>query len=795
MYTPPGSWHLSPFVLLLLAAPAGAAPVALPNGDRLAEVDFERHVAALFGRAGCSAGSCHGSFQGKGGFRLSLFGHDPAADYHALTRGGLGRRTNPNDPDSSLLLLKPTARAPHEGGRRFAWGSWQYQVLRAWIAAGSRRVPGSAAVRGIEVRPAEHHFRKAGETVRIQVRVAFADGTNADVAPFCEIRSRDDAVAEVTTDGLVRATGPGDAALVVSYLGHIRTARVYVPVVAPPGFAYPAVPENNFVDREVFARLRALNIVPSDLAPDEAFLRRVTLDVIGTLPSPREVRAFLEDNHPLKRGRKIDELLAHPMHAALWATRLCDVTGANVDVMEGPPPQRARRAKMWHDWFRRRLAENVPYDRIVRGVLCATSRDGRDAPEWIRDEATLHEQLGKGFATDYARRPGLDLFWRRGGPQGPFTTEQMAEQTAAAFLGVRIDCARCHKHPFDRWTQQDYRAYANVFALTQYGASPEVRAALQSLLEQQRQRGTAAPSRSLPPLREVYLAPRPVSLLSDPRTGKALGPKALGGPAFELKGDPREALFRWLTSPENPTFARSFANRVWAHYFGRGLVEPVDGFSVANPPSNAKLLDALANDFVDSGYDLRRLERTILASRTYQLSSIPNESNAHDRTNLSHAAVRRPMAEIVADALHDALGVRPDLGGDAPPGSRAIEVATNRARDRHLARVFRLFGRPERTAACDCERSSDPVLPQTLFLMTDPGLLTMIRGGRLARLLAQRNADAEVVEELFLATLSRFPDGDEKRWASEHLATKKREGAFVDIFWALINTREFILNH
>src|SRR5262245_1545231 len=256
-------WALA--ALCALCGPGASlarADVDLPGNAKLDQVDFERHVMGLFGRAGCSAGSCHGSFQGKGGFRLSLFGHDPEADYHALTRGGLGRRTNPNDPDSSLLLLKPTARAPHEGGRRFAWGSWQHQVLRAWIAAGSRRVPGSAAVRSIEVRPAEHHLRKVGETVRVQVRVEFADGTRADVAPFCDIRSRDDAVAEVTADGLVRATGPGDAALVVSYLGHIRTARVFVPVAAAPGFSYPAVPENNFVDREVFARLRALNIVP-----------------------------------------------------------------------------------------------------------------------------------------------------------------------------------------------------------------------------------------------------------------------------------------------------------------------------------------------------------------------------------------------------------------------------------------------------------------------------------------------------------------------------------------------------
>src|SRR5436305_337907 len=280
-----------------------------------------------------------------------------------------------------------------------------------------------------------------GDGIRTSVHAEFADGTTSDVAPFCDFRSRNDAGADISADGIVRALGPGDAALVVSYLGHLRTARVYVPVTVKKDFAYPVIPENNLVDREVFARLRRLNIVPSDLTDDATFLRRITLDVIGTLPSPEEVRAFLKDQGPLKRSRKIEELLAHPMHAALWATRFLDITGANVDVMDGPPGLRARQARMWHDWFRKRFADNVTYDRIVHDVLCATSRKkGQDVRDWIRDEVTRHEEMAKGFVSSYAAR-SLDLFWRRTGPEGTaFTPEQMGELTAAAFLGVRLEC-------------------------------------------------------------------------------------------------------------------------------------------------------------------------------------------------------------------------------------------------------------------------------------------------------------------------------------------------------------------
>jgi hypothetical protein len=782
--------RLALFVALLAVPAARAAPVRLPDGGELREVDFERHVAPLLVRLGCSAGSCHGSFQGKGGFRLSLFGHAPEKDYLALTRDALGRRINTADPDKSLLLLKPTARVAHEGGRRVVPDSWEYAVLREWVAQGAHRQPGSGVVRRLEGAPREHRLDGPGASVALRVTVEFADGGRADVTPFCAFHVRDDAVAEVSPAGVVRGLRPGDTAVIVSYRGELTTARVLVPAPVPPGFVYPDIPAANLIDREVFAKLRRLNVVPSGLSSDEEFLRRVTIDTVGGLPAPDEVHAFLADRRPDKRARAIERLLAHPLHAALWATRFSDVTGNNVDVMDGSPELRARRAKMWHDWLRKRFAENVPYDQTVRGILCATSRGGKDVDGWLREEAAQTDGTGG----DYADRPTLDLFWERTVGNEFFPLEQMAEVTAAAFMGIRLECAQCHKHPFDRWTQADYRAFANVFGQVKYGSSNDVRAAMARLLDERRKAGLGEKPLSRP--REVYVGDAAVRRLPHPETNALLPARAPGGPVIPPDGDARRHFADWLLRTGNPFFARALVNRVWAHYFGAGLVEPVDNFSVANPPSHERLLDALADDFRRSGYDIRRLERLILTSRTYQLSSLPNESNAGDNRNLSHARVRRLMAEVVVDVLDDALGAREDFGPDAAPGARAIEVAPNRVRDARLAEVFRVFGRPARRTTCDCERSAEPAVPQTLFLMTDPVLLKKIEGGRLKGLLAGKDTDEEVIEELFLASLSRFPDAEERRAALEHVRAKgDRKAGFTDVVWALINTREFILNH
>lgn len=775
---------------------AAAEEVALPSGAALQQVSFERHVAPLLGRYGCNAGACHGSFQGKGGLRLSLFGYSAELDFAALTRDGLGRRVNRADPEQSLLLLKPAARVPHQGGLRFREDSWSYQLIRAWIAQGAKQRRGHGIIKHLDVQPREHRFADQKDTMALHIVAAFADGSREDVTPFCAFRAKDDYIAEVSPDGVVHGLHPGDTAVIVSYGGNLATARVLVPASLAPGFVYPNIAENNFIDRHVFAKLRRLNIVPSDLAGDAEFLRRLTLDTIGTLPAPQEVRDFLADKRSDKRNHKIDELLAHPMHAALWATKLCDITANNLDMMEDPPDLRPKRAKMWHDWFRKRIAENMPYDQIARGVLTATSREGLSVQEWIEREVHLRQQLRQGFQTDYADRPSLDLFWRRLANDDFFPLEQMGELTATAFLGVRLECAQCHKHPFDCWTQSDYRAWANVFGQIQFGSSPEVTAAVASRLEKRRKAPQDKAGPPLPRLREVYVSTEPRRRLRDPESGQPLPAQTLGGPAIARQGDARVRLCNWLTAPDNSYFARAFVNRVWAHYFGVGLVMPVDGFSAANPPSNEPLLDALARDFIAHHFDIRHLEKMIVHSRTYQLSSKPNATNAGDRSNYARSYPRRMMAEVVVDALDAALGATENFGPGLPPRCRAIEIAPNRVRNDYLTTIFRIFGRPARTTTCDCERSAEPAVPQTLFLMSDPVLLKKLSSGRLSKLLAEKKKDADVVEELFLTTLSRSPDEHERKAALKHVAGKKdRKQAFAGILWALINTREFILNH
>ncbi len=775
---------------LLGVSTAHGGAVTLPDGRTIGKVDFEKHVAGLLGRTGCSAGACHGSFQGKGGFYLSLFGYSPEKDYQSIVREALGRRINRIDPDQSLILLKATGQVAHGGGKRFDRDSYAYRIIREWIVEGASWQPGSGSVVRVAMTPKEHLFEKPGQKARLKVLAEFADGSREDVSYFCSYRVNDDYVAEIDRSGEVRGLRPGDTSVVATYRSHVLSGRALVPATDRKG-NYPKVAEVNYIDREVFAKLRRLNIVPSGLSSDTEFLRRITIDTIGTVPTPAEVRAFLNDKSADKRVRKIEELLTHPMHAALWATKYCDITGNNLDTMEQPQQLRPKRAKMWHDWLRQRFAENTPYDQLVKGILCATSRDGKSPEDWVKESLGHTEQIAKGFETDYARRGSLDLFWRRNN----FTLEQMAEHTAVAFLGVRLECAQCHKHPFDRWTQTDYRQYANVFAQVKFNVSPESKSAVDKANGELR-KNVKGNRNQIPQLREVFVSNaglRSLPSLNNPR--ERLKPRALGGPEIELQGDARETLWRWLVQPDNPYFARSFVNRLWGHYFGIGLVEPVDDFSVANPPSNEKLLDALAQDFIASKYDIRKLERTILLSRTYQLSAVPNSNNVQDRNNFARAYVRRMMAEVTVDVLNTALGTSENYGNDVPAGIRAIEVAPNRIASATLTEAFRIFGRPPRTTTCDCERASEPALPQTLYLMTDTGLLAKMNRGRLASLLSEKQPDEKIVEELFLATLSRFPNQREQQALLASLKGRDRQSAFTDILWALINSREFILNH
>ncbi|MCI0683694.1 MAG: DUF1549 and DUF1553 domain-containing protein [Gemmataceae bacterium] len=776
------------------SSPGVDAGVNLPGDKKLERVDFERHVMGLFGRAGCNAGSCHGSFQGKGGFRLSLFGYDPDKDYIAITREGLSRRVNASDPDGSLLLLKATGQVEHGGGVRFSKRTWQYQLLRDWISQGAPWSKGSGAVEKVILNPPEIAFNKAGEARQVQVSARFSDGSEADITPFCDFRTNDDAVAEVTNLGLVKSLRPGSTAIVVSYRGNVLPLRLMVPMEMPAGFAYPKTPEVNYVDREVFARLKLLNMAPSDLSSDAEFLRRVTIDTIGQLPTPDEVRSFLADKDPHKRQKKIDELLVHPLHAALWATKFSDITGNDTQSLEIPNNIKSKRSQQWHDWLRKRVQENMAYDEIVRGILCATSREGKAPEDWLDHVKKMDEQLLTNFDSDYANRDTLDLYWRR---QQQVTIELWGERTAAAFLGVRVECAQCHKHPFDRWTQAEYRAYANIFGAVSVGSSPEASRLIAAEVKQRKEK--TAKKNQILPVREVFLNANARSL-RHPDTNGVLTPKALGGPeiSFQRGKDMREELFKWMRGPDNPFFARAFVNRVWGHYLGVGIVHPVDDFSLGNPPSNDKLLDALAKDFLEHNFDIRHIERVILNSRTYQLSSKTNETNKLDKNNYAHAYIRPMMAEAVVDVLNCALGTVERWGPEVKPGSKAVEVGASQLQNPQLTYAFRIFGRPPRTSACDCERAMEPALPQKLFLMTDQGLLDKFKvvDGRLEKLIKSTKSDDEALDELFLATLSRLPSArDRQAFADYRKMVTDRRTAFNDTVWALINTREFILNH
>ncbi|HVK16895.1 MAG TPA: DUF1553 domain-containing protein [Fimbriiglobus sp.] len=781
---------------------AAADGIGLPGGATLTQVDFERHVMGLLSKAGCNAGSCHGSFQGKNGFRLSLFGYEPTFDHAALTRDNLGRRVDTQRPENSLLLLKATGAVAHDGGMRFGKGSWTYEVFREWIAGGAAHTPGSGEIAELRVTPPDFAVVKDGSSLQVKVTATFADGSAEDVTPFCDFKVSDDAVAAVSTTGFVEARKPGDVGLTVLYRGAVRAVRVLVP--APGQVTFPAAPANT-IDREVLTKLKLLNMAPSGPSSDLEFLRRVTIDTLGVLPTPEEAREFLADDSPGKRTKKIDELLKHPLHAALWATKLSDVTGNNTDALEVPQQMRTRRSQMWHDWLRKRVAENQPYDQLARDILTATSRDGLDADEWLAFVNKTDARMAKGgFDTGYEDKQTLDLFWRR---QQQVPVEQWGEKVAAAFLGVRLECAQCHKHPTDRWTQDDYWGFANLFAgvmqqNNQFSA-PDVRKLATAENQERREKNEGRNNNQITLVREMYFGGpnnRPINLRPIMGTNRIVQPKALGGPTLPHNAgrDTRAKLWEWMHDPDNPFFARSFVNRVWAHYLGVGLVNPVDDFSQANPPTNPRLLDALATEFVASGYDVRKLERAILTSQTYQRTSRPNDSNQFDKNNFARSYVRPLMAEQVVDVLNAAVGVDEPFGNEAPAGTKMTEVGASRLNNGNLSYVLRIFGRPPRTTACDCERAMEPALPQTLFRMTDPALMQKLRApaNRATKLARAKTSDDKAVEELFLATLTRLPTAKEKDEALGFLkAGKNKTEALQDVLWALINTREFILNH
>jgi hypothetical protein len=741
------------FGMLLVAtvgSPALAGAVKPPARERFATAsqevpDFQQHVLPLLGRLGCNSRSCHGSFQGQGGFRLSLFGYDFAADHAALLAQGEDR-VDPEAPEVSLILQKATEAVPHKGGKRFEPGDWSARLLERWIAAGAPGVKeGAATFDRIEVTPAEIAFDRDGQTTPLRVVAHWSDGHAEDVTCLSRFQSNDESVATVGPHGLVASAGRGDTHVVAFYDNGVLAVPVLRPVSEQVGPNYPEVPTRTEVDRQVVSRLRKLGIVPSELCTDAEFLRRVSLDLTGSLPAPAEVQAFVADQSPDKRPRKVDELLARPTYAAWWTNRLCDLMGNTPRNFQGMASA-AEMARNWYAWIARRVGENRPYDEIVAGIVLGVSREpGKSYDDYIAAESGFYR---KENPADYATRSTTPYFWARRNLRQP---EEKALALSYAFLGVRLECAQCHKHPFDQWTQQDFDQFKAFFAPIRYERNRDYQDKL-AALEIDPKQGNNKIQRELDrmvtegkvvPWAELAIqqprAPRPMKKPGkekDQAKGRVQGaarvPTAsvLGGETVDLSevADPRAPLMEWMRDAENPYFARAFVNRVWALYFGRGIVHPADDSNLANPPANAGLLDHLTRGFVASRFDMKWLHREIVNSDTYQRSWRTNASNATDERHFSHAVVRRLPAEAVLDAIRQATASAPlleKMGSDmelrsfGPRGTASY----GRGGADYAARVF---GRSARDTNCDCSRSDEPNLLQAIYLQNDSDVHTAL---------------------------------------------------------------------
>ncbi len=712
--------------------PAIRVRLVVRGSGEPAPISFRGEVVPALTKAGCNQGTCHGTPTGKGGFRLSLQGYAPDADYAALVREGSGRRVNRADPGRSLLLLKPLVAVPHAGGRRLAPDMPEYRVLSQWIAEGAAEDPADTpTLVKLEVLPGRETLSLPGARRQIAAIAHFSDGTRQDITRVAKLTSSDDDLVTVTREGRVEGRQRGDAAILVRYQ-HLLEAYPVTLLRDVPGFRWDSPRAENYVDRHVYARLRLFQIPASALCTDTEFVRRAYLDLLGRIPSADEVRAFFAGAAgPGARARLVETLLSRPEFPDFWALKWADVLRIQDETLRDP------NAKAYHGWVRDSLATNKPLDQFARELLTASGGSSSNPP--VNYFRTLQE------------------------PQ------EFAEATAQLFMGVRMTCARCHNHPFERWTQDEYYQFAAFFSQVQRRGAG-------------RRRDAGEETIGLNEGAEV----------THLRTGKIMQPRLPGAgfPAIRSGDDRRVALADWLVQPANPFFARAMANRIWSHLLGRGIVEPVDDFRESNPPVNGPLLAALARDLADHGFDQRHLIRTIMASRTYQLSSRAMPLNRDDETYFSHALVRAMSAEQLADSLSQFAGV-PDTFAGYPKGTRAAQLAGTRARTPFL----KTFGRPDRNLNCECEREKEPTLFQALTLLTGRQLQSKLRAddGRVAALAASGRAGEVVLEELYLSALARKPSTRERQGLLDHLTrATDRRAALEDIAWALLNSKEFL---
>jgi len=761
------------------------AKISVRNCRTDADLNFPNDITPILIKGGCIGTACHGAANGQGGLKLSFFGYDPDKDREAFWTADGGRRVNPKDPANSLAVLKPGGVIPHGGGTRFAKGGPEARIIEAWIRAGGplygrvgeeeKRRQGAKASTGtilassphhlitssphqppalesISVEPAERTVRVAGSVHQLLVTAHYADGSTQDVTPLARYFSDDDGIAGPKQTGAVSCLRDGEANIMVRYNGKAGVARFYV-LSRPRPAAWPKLPENNFIDTHVFAKLKKMGIVPAPLCDDYAFIRRASLDIAGVLPTAKAVRDFVADPNPDKRHRKIDELLERPEYQDVMTIQWSELLRINRTFLQEPG------VRAYTAFVRDSVAENKPFDQFVRELIGSAAY----APDQVAKSRDSQDKAAQAIYRECSGyHSGPVNYYRVTADPAELTTS-----TSQIFLGVRLDCCRCHNHPFDRWSMKDFYGFAAYFAGTGY---------------------TGGKVRD-----EVAIFTDKNGEIRNPRTNELALPKPLTAAVGEKDtvGDRHKRLAAWITAPDNPFFARATVNRFWKHFFGRGIVHPVDDFRATNPPINEPLLDALAKDFAAKGYDVRQLIRAICNSRTYQLSDKTNAANENDTKNFSRFYSKRLGPEVLFDAIVTATGV-PETFGMGAQARRATNLPDNSVGSYFLD----VFGRSRRLQVQ--ERSDQTSMSQALHLMNGGTINDRITNpnGTVARILGGSLKSDEALDELYLSTLCRLPSPTEKQVAMKYIegAPTRKEG-FEDLMWAIINSREFVFNH
>ncbi len=753
-------------------------PVTIRNTGQRRPVSFRREVMPVLSAAGCSDIRCHGAPSGKDGFRLSLWGFDPSLDYQQLTRDVWSRRTNSVDPDNGLIMLKATAQVPHVGQRRFTPNSPFARLIREWQTEGLRDDLESTGLRSLTVVPARRVFHAPIRWQQLAVRATFDDGRSVDVTRLTTFSSTDLAVAAVDRTGLVEFHRQGEVAILCRFMNQMSSVRLMHIAAPPSDFRWPNPPENNYVDQHVFAKLKLLNIAPSEMCSDEQFVRRVSLDVCGILPTADETQVFVASTAADKRAKLIDALLERPEYADYWTHKWMDVLRSTRNSIQ------LVGAQAFQSWMRGKIENDAPLADVVQALITSTGESYKAPAANFYCVAPTPTKVTDPY----------------------YLQKNLAESTAQLFLGIRLQCAQCHNHPYERWTQADYLALSAFF--TQIKRS---------------RLGKAGP-KGRPERRQIAIAlDSKAAEIKDPLTGQPVAPALLGGPPLNVASDQdrRKQLADWLTQRDNPFFARASVNRIWFHLHGRGIVEPVDDIRDSNPSANDALLDALARDFVAGGFKVKPLIRVILNSRTYQLSAQPNASNKRDTRYFSHMLTRPLPAEVLLDAICHVTGVpeKFEILKDVtagiptellkyPAGTRAVQlpvsdmvtlINSSGKYVRYETHPFmHVFGQPNRTETCECAREQNFNRKQALELIVGQLVTTKLTqpDNRLATLLASKRPDAEILDELYQLALSRAPAKSAAEAFLKYVAaSKEKRQAWEDVLWTVLNSQEFVYQH